>query len=71
VIFNGDATIEGTATESVVVFNGDVEISGTVGDDVVAFNGSVDRPFGRGGRTATSPADSPPRSRTGATVAAR
>ena len=41
VIFNGDATIEGTATESVVVFNGDVEISGTVGDDVVAFNGSV------------------------------
>ena len=41
VIFNGDATIEGTATESVVVFNGDVEISGTVGDDVVAFNGHV------------------------------
>ena len=40
-IFNGDATIEGTATESVVVFNGDVEISGTVGDDVVAFNGHV------------------------------
>jgi hypothetical protein len=40
-IFNGDATIEGTATESVVVFNGDVEISGTVGDDVVAFNGRV------------------------------
>jgi len=41
VIFNGDATIDGTATESVVVFNGDVEISGKVGDDVVAFNGSV------------------------------
>ena len=41
VIFNGDATIDGTATESVVVFNGDVEISGTVGDDVVAFNGRV------------------------------
>jgi hypothetical protein len=41
VIFNGDAIIEGTATESVVVFNGDVEISGTVGDDVVAFNGHV------------------------------
>ena len=41
VIFTGDATIDGTATESVVVFNGDVEISGKVGDDVVAFNGSV------------------------------
>jgi hypothetical protein len=41
VIFNGDATIDGTALESVVVFNGDVEITGTVGDDVVAFNGRV------------------------------
>ncbi len=40
-IFNGDANIEGTVTESVVVFNGDVDISGTVGDDVVAFNGHV------------------------------
>jgi len=41
VIFNGDATIEGTVTQSVVVFNGDVEIAGTVGDDVVVFNGDV------------------------------
>jgi hypothetical protein len=41
VIFNGNATIDGTATESVVVFNGDVEITGTVGDDIVAFNGRV------------------------------
>jgi hypothetical protein len=41
VIFNGDATIEGTVTQSVVVFNGDVEIAGTVGDDVVVFNGRV------------------------------
>jgi hypothetical protein len=41
VIFNGDAMIEGTATESVVAFNGDVEITGTVRDDVVAFNGRV------------------------------
>jgi hypothetical protein len=41
VIFNGDATIDGTATESVVAFNGDVEITGTVRDDVVAFNGRV------------------------------
>ena len=40
-IFNGNATIDGTATESVVAFNGDVEITGTVGDDVVAFNGRV------------------------------
>jgi hypothetical protein len=41
VIFNGDATIEGTATQSVVVFNGDVEIAGTVGNDLVVFNGDV------------------------------
>jgi hypothetical protein len=41
VIFNGDATIEGTVTQSVVVFNGEVEIAGTVGDDVVVFNGHV------------------------------
>lgn len=41
VILNGDARIDGTATESVVAFNGDVEITGTVGDDVVAFNGRV------------------------------
>ena len=41
VIFNGNATIDGTATESVVAFNGDVEITGTVGDDVVVFNGHV------------------------------
>ena len=41
VIFNGDATIEGSTTGNVVVFNGDVEISGTVGDDVVVFNGHV------------------------------
>jgi len=41
VIFNGDATIEGTVTKSVVVFNGDVDIAGTVGDDVVVFNGRV------------------------------
>ena len=41
VIFNGNATIDGTATESVVAFNGDVEITGTVGDDVIAFNGRV------------------------------
>jgi hypothetical protein len=41
VIFDGDATIDGTATGSVVAFNGDVEIAGTVGDDVVAFNGRV------------------------------
>jgi hypothetical protein len=41
VIFNGDATIEGTVTQSVVVFNGDVEIAGTVGNDLVVFNGDV------------------------------
>ncbi len=39
--FNGDATIEGTVTESVVVFNGDVDVSGTVDGDVVVFNGHV------------------------------
>ena len=41
VIFNGDATIEGTVTQSLVVFNGDVEIAGTVGNDLVVFNGNV------------------------------
>jgi hypothetical protein len=41
VIFNGDATVQGTVTESLVVFNGDVDVSGTVSDDVVAFNGRV------------------------------
>ena len=41
VIFNGDATIEGTVTQSVVVFNGDVEIAGTVGNDLVVFNGHI------------------------------
>lgn len=41
VIFNGDATIDGTAAGSVVAFNGDVEVTGMVRDDVVAFNGRV------------------------------
>src|SRR5262245_15859140 len=41
VIFNGDATIQGTVTGSVVAFNGDVDVSGTVDDSVVAFNGRV------------------------------
>lgn len=41
VIFNGDATVQGTVTESLVVFNGDVDVSGSVGDNVVAFNGRV------------------------------
>ncbi len=41
VIFNGDATIDGTVAETLVVFNGRTEITGTVGDDVIVFNGSV------------------------------
>src|SRR5262245_40925460 len=41
VIFNGDATIQGTVTGSVVAFNGDVDVSGTVDDSVIAFNGRV------------------------------
>lgn len=41
VIFNGDADVQGTVTESLVVFNGDVTVSGSVGDNVVAFNGRV------------------------------
>lgn len=41
VSFNGDATIDGTVTESLVVFNGDVSITGSVRRDVVVFNGSV------------------------------
>src|SRR5262245_61064875 len=41
VIFNGDATIQGTVTGSLVVFNGDAEVTGTVEDNVIAFNGRV------------------------------
>lgn len=48
VIFDGDATIEGTTTGSVVVFNGDATILGEVGGDVVTLNGRV--MVGEGGR---------------------
>jgi cytoskeletal protein CcmA (bactofilin family) len=41
VIFDGDATIDGTVTHSVVAFNGDVTVTGTVDQDVVALNGRV------------------------------
>ena len=41
VIFNGDATIDGTVADLLVVFNGRTEITGTVGEDVIVFNGSV------------------------------
>jgi hypothetical protein len=41
VIFNGQATIEGTVREDLFVLNGDTEISGTVNGDVVVFNGDV------------------------------
>jgi hypothetical protein len=41
VIFNGNATIEGTVAKSLVVFNGRTEIIGTVADDLVVFNGDV------------------------------
>ena len=41
VIFDGDATIEGTVTQTVMAFNGDVLVSGTVGRDVIAVNGRV------------------------------
>jgi hypothetical protein len=41
VIFNGDATIDGSVRHQVVAFNGDVTISGDVGQNVVALNGKV------------------------------
>lgn len=41
VIFNGNATIDGTVAETLVVFNGRTQITGTVGEDVIVFNGSV------------------------------
>lgn len=41
IIFDGDATIDGTVTGNVVVFNGDATISGDVAEDVVALNGRV------------------------------
>jgi hypothetical protein len=42
VIFNGNATVDGTVTESLVVFNGDATVTGTVRKDVLVFNGNVD-----------------------------
>jgi hypothetical protein len=41
VIFDGDATIDGTVAETLVVFNGTAEIRGVVRLDVVVFNGDV------------------------------
>ena len=41
VIFNGNATIDGTVSDVLVVFNGRTEITGTVEEDVVSFNGDV------------------------------
>ena len=41
VIFNGNATVEGTVRETLVVFNGRTEITGTVEEDVIVFNGDV------------------------------
>ena len=41
IIFDGDATIDGTVTGTVMAFNGDVVVSGTVFQDVVATNGRV------------------------------
>ena len=41
IIFNGNATIDGTVAETLVVFNGRTEISGTVAEDVIVFNGAV------------------------------
>ena len=39
VIFNGDATIEGTVTGNVVAINGDVIVTGAVDGNVAALNG--------------------------------
>ncbi len=41
VIFDGNATIEGEVTGTVLAFNGDVTISGTVQGDVASLNGRV------------------------------
>lgn len=41
IIFDGDATIDGTVTGTAMAFNGNVVVSGTVGNDVVATNGRV------------------------------
>jgi cytoskeletal protein CcmA (bactofilin family) len=41
IIFDGDATIDGNVTRTVMAFNGNVTVSGTVGQDVVATNGRV------------------------------
>jgi hypothetical protein len=41
VIFDGDATIDGSVTGNVVAFNGDVTVDGDVGGNAVALNGHV------------------------------
>jgi hypothetical protein len=41
IIFDGDATIAGTATGNVIAFHGDVVVTGTVGENVIALTGRV------------------------------
>ncbi|MFN8231964.1 MAG: hypothetical protein U0V56_00270 [Actinomycetota bacterium] len=41
IIFDGDATIAGTATGNVIAFHGDVVVTGTVDENVIAMTGRV------------------------------
>ena len=41
VIFNGNATIAGHVTGTVLAFNGDITVSGTVDGDVASVSGRV------------------------------
>jgi hypothetical protein len=41
VVFDGEATVDGTVNGHVVAFNGPVTIGGTVAEDVISFNGLV------------------------------
>lgn len=40
-IFDGDATVDGTVKGTVIAFRGDVHVTGTVGGDAVALGGRV------------------------------
>jgi hypothetical protein len=41
IIFDGDATIAGTATGNVIAFHGDVTVTGSVGENVISLTGRV------------------------------
>ncbi len=71
VIFNGNATIAGHVTGTVLAFNGDVTITGTVDGDVASISGRViveDGAVVNGSITSQQPADISPGAEVGGSV---